>query len=37
MGDATDASIPIHGEGCMAQAAALYMRVLVPVKNEWNE
>ena len=35
-GDAIDASIPMHGEGCMPQAAALCMRVWVPVKNEWN-
>ena len=33
-GDAIDASIPMHREGCMPQAAALKMSLRVPVRNE---
>ena len=36
-GDPIDASIAIHGEGCMPQAAALKMSLRVPVRNEWTE
>ena len=36
-GDAIDASIPMHGEGCMPQATALRMCLRVPVRNEWTE
>ena len=34
MGDVLDASIPMHEEGCMPQAAALRMSLRVPAKNE---
>ena len=37
VGDAIDASIPMHGEGRMPQAAALKMRLRMPAKNEWSE
>ena len=36
-GDAIDASIPMHGEECMPQAAALRMSLWVPARNEWTE
>ena len=37
VGDATDASISMHGEGCMPQAAALRMSLWVPARNELTE
>ena len=36
-GDAIHVSIPIYGEGCMPQAAALRMSLRVPVRNKWTE
>ena len=36
-GDAIDASIPMHEEGCMPQAAALRMNLRVPARNKWTE
>ena len=36
-GDAIDASIPMHEEECMPQAAALRMSLRVPARNEWTE
>ena len=33
-GDVIDVSIPMHGEGCMPQAAALRVRLRVPARNE---
>ena len=36
-GHAIDASIPMHEEGCMPQAAALRMSLRVPARNEWTE
>ena len=33
-GDAINASIPMHGEGCIPQVAALRMSLRVPVRNE---
>ena len=37
VGDATDASFPMHGEGCMPQAAALRISLRVLARNEWTE
>ena len=37
VGDAIDAFIPTHGEGYMAQAAALRMSLRVPARNEWTK
>ena len=37
VGDAIDASIPMHGEGRMPQAAVLRMSLRVPARNEWSE
>ena len=34
-GDVIDTSIPLHGEGCMPQAAALRMSLWVPARNVW--
>ena len=36
-GDAMDASILMHGEGCMPQAATLRMCLPVPARNVWTE
>ena len=35
--DAINASIPMHGEVCMPQVAALRISLQVPVWNEWTE
>ena len=36
-GDIIDASIPMHGEGCMPQVTALKISLWVPARNEWME
>ena len=36
-GNAINASIPMHGEGCMPQAAALRMSLSVPARNKWTK